>query len=64
VVAATLAHNGIFIHEKVHGPMPLATKERIYRDSQIFGTALYSAKALLSGRGDDVLELLTDNFLN
>ncbi len=39
-VAATLAHNGIFIHEKVYGPMPLATKERIYRDSQIFGTAL------------------------
>ena len=39
-VAATLAHNGIFIHEKVNGPMPLATKERIYRDSQIFGTAL------------------------
>ena len=39
-VAATLAHNGIFIHEKVHGPMSPATKERIYRDSQIFGTAL------------------------
>jgi pyruvate dehydrogenase (quinone) len=31
--------------------------------AQVFGTALYSAKALLSGRGGDVLELLTDNFL-
>jgi uncharacterized protein (DUF2236 family) len=39
-VAATLAHNGIFIHEKVYGPMSLASKERIYRDSQVFGTAL------------------------
>jgi uncharacterized protein (DUF2236 family) len=39
-VAATLAHNGIFIHEKVHGPMSETSKERIYRDSQIFGTAL------------------------
>jgi uncharacterized protein (DUF2236 family) len=39
-VAATLAHNGIFVHEKVHGPMSPATKDRIYRDSQIFGTAL------------------------
>lgn len=39
-VAATLAHNGIFIHEKVHGPMTRQSKERIYRDSQVFGTAL------------------------
>lgn len=39
-VAATLAHNGIFIHEKVFGPMSPATKEQIYRDSQVFGTAL------------------------
>jgi len=39
-VAATLAHNGIFIHEKVYGPMSAATKERIYRDSWVFGTAL------------------------
>lgn len=39
-VAATLAANGVFIHEKVYGPMSLATKERLYRDSWIFGTAL------------------------
>jgi pyruvate dehydrogenase (quinone) len=31
--------------------------------AQIFGTALYSAKAVLSGRADDVWELLADNFL-
>jgi pyruvate dehydrogenase (quinone) len=31
--------------------------------AQVFGTALYSAKAILSGRGGDVLELLGDNFL-
>ncbi len=39
-VAATLAWNGIWMHEKVHGPMLPATKERLYRDSWIFGTAL------------------------
>jgi uncharacterized protein (DUF2236 family) len=39
-VAATLAHNGIFLHQKVYGPMSAATKERLYRDSQVFGTAL------------------------
>ena len=30
---------------------------------QIFGTALYSAKAVLSGRGGDVAALLSDNLL-
>ncbi len=39
-VAATLAFNGVFIHEKVHGPMSSAAKERLYRDSWVFGTAL------------------------
>lgn len=39
-VAATLAYNGIFLHQKVYGPMSTATKERLYRDSQVFGTAL------------------------
>ena len=29
---------------------------------QVFGMALYSAKAILDGRKDDVAELLTDNF--
>jgi pyruvate dehydrogenase (quinone) len=31
--------------------------------AQVFGTALYSAKAMLSGRAGDVLELLGDNFV-
>ncbi|HWU68174.1 MAG TPA: thiamine pyrophosphate-dependent enzyme [Stenotrophobium sp.] len=31
--------------------------------ASIFGTALYSAKAIISGRGGDVAELLSDNFL-
>ena len=39
-VAATLAYNGGFIYEKVYGPLSEATKERLYRDSWIFGTAL------------------------
>jgi pyruvate dehydrogenase (quinone) len=43
--------------------MELVTPPKI-EVAQVFGTALYSAKALLSGRGSDVLELLTDNFLN
>lgn len=39
-VAATLAHNGIFLCEQLHGPLPAEAKERLYRDSQVFGTAL------------------------
>jgi pyruvate dehydrogenase (quinone) len=31
--------------------------------SMVFGTALYSVKAVLSGRGKDVVELVEDNFL-
>ncbi|HWU33131.1 MAG TPA: oxygenase MpaB family protein [Marmoricola sp.] len=39
-VAATLAHNGMFIYEKTFGPLTASSRERIYRDSQIFGNAL------------------------
>lgn len=39
-VAATLAHNGIFIYEKTFGPLSAGSRERIYQDSQIFGNAL------------------------
>jgi pyruvate dehydrogenase (quinone) len=31
--------------------------------AQVFGTALYSAKAVLGGRAGDVWELVADNFL-
>ena len=39
-VAATLAKNGEWLFEKVFNPMDQATKERVYRESWIFGTAL------------------------
>jgi uncharacterized protein (DUF2236 family) len=39
-VAATLARNGEWLFEKVFGPMDEATKERVYRESWVFGTAL------------------------
>jgi uncharacterized protein (DUF2236 family) len=39
-VAATLAKNGEWIYEKVFGPMDAATKERCYRESWVYGTAL------------------------
>ena len=39
-VAATLAHNGIFIYEKTFGPLSASSRERVYRDAQIFGNAL------------------------
>jgi pyruvate dehydrogenase (quinone) len=32
--------------------------------AQVFGTALYSAKAVLGGRGGEVMQLLTQNFLD
>jgi pyruvate dehydrogenase (quinone) len=31
--------------------------------SQLASSALFGAKAVLSGRGDELLELLRDNFL-
>ena len=39
-VAATLARAGETILERVFGPMDAATRERVYRDSWILGTAL------------------------
>ena len=39
-VAATLAHNGPFIYEKVFGPLDEASREQLYRESQILGNAL------------------------
>jgi uncharacterized protein (DUF2236 family) len=42
-VAATLARNGEWLFEKVFEPMDEATKERVYRESWVFGTALQVA---------------------
>lgn len=39
-VAATLARNGEQMWERVFGPMTPATRERVYRESHVFGTAL------------------------
>ncbi|WP_174241427.1 thiamine pyrophosphate-dependent enzyme [Caulobacter sp. S45] len=42
--------------------MELVTPPKV-EANQVFGTALYSARAVLGGRGSDVMELLSDNFL-
>ncbi|WP_206051800.1 oxygenase MpaB family protein [Nocardioides ferulae] len=39
-VAATLARNGETLYERVWGRMDDATRERVYRDAWVFGTAL------------------------
>lgn len=39
-VAATLARNGETLYERVFGPMDPDSRERVYRDSWILGTAL------------------------
>jgi uncharacterized protein (DUF2236 family) len=39
-VAGTLAHNGLTIYERVFGRLDDLSRERIYRDSQIFGNVL------------------------
>lgn len=39
-VAATLAHNVIFVREKLWGPLDRAGRDRLYRAAQVFGNAL------------------------
>lgn len=39
-VAATLAHNGMFISERIWGPLDRATRQQLYADAQILGNAL------------------------
>lgn len=39
-VAATLAHNGAWVYEKVFGPLDAESRERIHREAQVFGTCL------------------------
>jgi uncharacterized protein (DUF2236 family) len=45
-VAATLARTGETIREKVFGPMDPATRERVYRESWVLGTALQVTPAM------------------
>ncbi len=45
---------------KVEGLLDAYTPPKVEL-AQVFGTALYSAKAVLSGRASDVWELVTEN---
>ena len=45
-VAATLARTGETIRERVFGPMDPATRERVYRESWVLGTALQVTPAM------------------
>jgi uncharacterized protein (DUF2236 family) len=45
-VAATLVRTGETIRERVFGPMDPATRERVYRDAWILGTALQVTPAM------------------
>ena len=45
-VAATLAHTGETIRERVFGPMDPATRERVYRESWVLGTCLQVTPAM------------------
>ncbi len=55
-----LAQSGPALLDVVTSRMELVMPPRI-EASQVFGTALYSAKALLGGRADDVWDLVTEN---
>ena len=61
-VIAFLAHPGPALLDVRINRMELVTPPHV-EASQVIGTALYSAKAILSGRSGDVLELIESNFL-
>jgi pyruvate dehydrogenase (quinone) len=56
-VKAWLAHPGPALLDVLTDRMELVMPPKI-EAKQVFGTALYSAKAVLSGHGEDVLKLL------
>jgi pyruvate dehydrogenase (quinone) len=58
-----LAHPGPALLDVHTSPTELVMPPQI-EAGQVAGTALYAAKAVLSGRLGDVKELLTTNFLN
>ncbi|TBV77176.1 thiamine pyrophosphate-dependent enzyme [Pseudoxanthomonas winnipegensis] len=58
-----LAHPGAALLDVHTSPTELVMPPQI-EAGQVAGTALYAAKAVLSGRLGDVKELLTTNFLN
>jgi pyruvate dehydrogenase (quinone) len=61
-VKAWLAHPGPALLDVTTDRMELVMPPTV-KASQVFGTALYSAKAMIGGRGKDVISLVKDNFL-
>ena len=61
-VIAFLAHPGPALLDVRVNRMELVRPPHV-EASQVIGTALYSAKAILGGRSGDVLELIESNFL-
>ena len=62
-VKSWLAHSGPALLDVVTDRMELVMPPKI-EPKQMFGTALYSAKALLGGRTGDVIELAKDNLID
>ncbi len=62
VVKSFLAHSGPALLDVKVNRMELVMPPKV-EPAQVFGTALYSVKAVLDGRPGDVLQLVTSNFL-
>jgi len=62
VVKSFLAHPGPALLDVRVNRMELVMPPKV-EPAQVFGTALYSIKAVLDGRPGDVLQLVTSNFL-
>jgi len=58
-----LAHPGPALLDVATGRMELVMPPNMEM-KPVFGMALYSAKAILGGRAEDVVELAKDNLLN
>jgi pyruvate dehydrogenase (quinone) len=61
-VVAFLAHPGPALLDVKVNRLELVMPPEV-EASQVFGMALYSAKAVLGGRAGDVVELIKTNFL-
>jgi pyruvate dehydrogenase (quinone) len=62
-VRAWLAEPGPALLDVLTDRMELVMPPTV-QAAQVFGTALYSAKAMIGGRGKDVLSLLKENFVS
>lgn len=61
-VQAWLVHPGAALLDVTTDRMELVMPPSI-EAKQVFGTVLYSAKAIFDGRGSDVVDLIKDNFI-